>query len=83
MRGQFVNDGETKATLKVTADTMVVSGGPLVITASYKVVGVTNDTVTVELSAPGTPKGNMVVQVLADSLVIQDSFIFGGKWKRQ
>jgi hypothetical protein len=54
-----------------------------VITASYKVVGVTNDTVTVELSAPGTPKGNMVVQVLADSLVIQDSFIFGGKWKRQ
>ena len=83
MRGEYVNEGATAATLKVTADTMLVSGGPLVITATYKVVEVTNDTVTVELSAPNTPKGKMVVQVSTDSLFIKDNFLFGGKWKRR
>ena len=83
MRGDYVNEGKTKATLKVTGDTMIVSGGPLQITASYKVMEVHSNVVTVELSAPNTPKGKMDVQVLGDSLVIKNNFLFGGKWKRQ
>lgn len=82
MRGAYVNENQ-QATLEVTSDKIVVSGGPLTIKADYKVVSVSGGDVTVELTAQGTTKGNMVITVRDDSLLIKDSFLFGGTWRRK
>lgn len=82
MHGTYVNSNQ-KATLQMTADKMVVSGGPLTITADYKVVNVSGNDLTIEVTAPNTPKGNMVVTVSDDSLLIQNNFLFGGRWTRK
>lgn len=82
MRGRYENKDQ-KATLEVTADKMVASGGPLTITADYKVLSVSGSDVTVELTAPHTPKGTLVVTVRDDALVIKDNLVFGGTWTRK
>ena len=62
---------------------MIVSGGPLTITVDYKIVGVNGNDITVELSAPDIPTASKIVTVRDASLIIQNSFVFGGNWTRK
>ena len=82
MRGTYTNENQ-QATLEVTSNKMVVSGGPLTISAEYRVLNVTGTDVTVELTASNAPKGEMVVTVRDNSLVIKNNFLFGGTWIRK
>lgn len=82
IRGKYANENQD-ATLEITSDKMVGSLGPLTITADYKVLSVAGADVTVELTAPDTPRDNMVVTVSDKSLVIKDNFLFGGTWTRK
>ena len=81
MRGKYINENQ-QANLEITSEKMVVSSGPLTIGADYKVLNVNGTDVTVELSAPNTPKATMVVTVNENYLEI-DNFLFGGTWTRK
>lgn len=81
MRGSYVNIDST-ATLEITADKIVASGGPITISADYKVVKVDGNKVTVEVSAPNTSKDSIVIAV-ADTFVIIEGGAIGGRWTRK
>jgi hypothetical protein len=92
INGDYVSseDGPTNVTntLNVTSDTIVASSiagsGSLAMTYSYKVTGVSSNTVTVELTQPNQPQRKIDIQIQNDCLVLSDALFVGGKsWKRK
>ena len=92
MIGDYVISSEDStpnvtSTLNVTSDTIVASSiassGSLEMTASYKVIGVSSNTVTVELGQPNHPKKKIDIQVQNNSLVFSDNVVGGKTWKRK
>src|SRR5207237_563767 len=82
LRGDYVNQFGPKATLKVTADTMICSASNSQI--KERVIEVNGNVVTTELSVPpSTSKVTVDIQVLDDALVVTNNFLYGGNWKRQ
>jgi hypothetical protein len=82
MRGSYENSNKT-ATLEVTGDKIIVSGGPMTLTANYTVMSTSGNDVTIDLISQGSSKGKMVVTVAGDSLDIKNNFLFGGRWNRK
>jgi len=62
---------------------MICSSNQLQITTKYKVIAVHSNVVTTELSAPPAPNATIDIQVLDDSPVVTNNFLFGGNWKRK
>jgi len=83
LRGDYFNQWGPKATLKITADTMICTSSNLQITTKYRVTAVHSNVVTTELSDSSAAKASVDIQVLDDALVVTNNFLFGGNWKRQ
>ena len=83
MRGEYIMEDRPDVSLLVTGDTITAKGGPMIMTANFKVTGVNDNTLTVEFTAPNTPPGTSTIDVTPTGLDIHDNFIFGGRWKRK
>ena len=82
LRGDYFNQFGPKATLKITADTMICSSDNLPI--KYRVIAVHSNVVTTELSVPpSTARVTVDIQVLDDALVVTNNSLYGGNWKRR
>ncbi len=84
LRGNYFNQWGPKATLKITADTMICSSSNFQSAIKYRVIAVRSNIVTTEISAPpSTTKVTVDIQVLDDALVVTNNMLYGGNWKRQ
>ena len=89
MLGTYVREGETSGTgdteaLEIAADRIMISNGPLSITASYDIAGVEGSEVTLTLSySQEGGDGTAVVSVQDELLVIDDGNLFSGRWQRR
>lgn len=85
LTGTWQQEGDKAVTLEITKSTMRSGNAAMQFTANYSVVKVDGNKTTVKLSVDGKDEGEIVLDFDPANgvLFINDSAVFGGRWKRK